>query len=146
MPRIKLEEQPEYEFHYEVILQVRDINYGGHLGNDALIGLLHEARLNLFRDLGFNEMSLGDSQTGIILGDLVVNYRAEGFMFDCLSIDSHIGEIGRNSFRIFHRLARDDTLIALAETGIVTFNYQQRKIAPVPESFIKKLREHRTEE
>lgn len=143
MPRVKLEEQPEYEFHYEVTLQVRDINYGGHLGNDALIGLLHEARLNLFRGLGCNEMTLGDGQTGIILGDLVVNYRAEGFMFDRLSIDSHLGEIGRNNFRIFHRITRDDTLIALAETGIVTFNYRERKIAPVPEDFIQRLQQYR---
>lgn len=143
MPRVKLDEQPEYEFHYEVTLQVRDINYGGHLGNDALIGLLHEARLNLLRQLGCTEMALGDDQTGIILGDLVVNYRAEGFMFDRLSLDSHIGEIARNSFRIFHRVTRDETLIALAETGLVTFNYRERKIAPVPEGFINRLQQYR---
>lgn len=143
MPRIKLEEQPEYEFHYEVTLQVRDINYGGHLGNDALIGLLHEARLDLLRQLDCTEMVLGHDQTGIILGDLVVNYRAEGFMFDRLSLDSHLGEIGRNSFRIFHRITRNETLIALAETGIVTFNYRERKIVPVPGDFIQRLQQYR---
>lgn len=143
MPRVKLEEQPDYEFHYEVTLQVRDINYGGHLGNDALIGLLHEARLALLRQLGCTEMTLADDQTGIILGDLVVNYRAEGFMFDRLNLDSHLGEIGRNSFRIFHRVTRDKTLIALAETGIVTFNYRERKIVPVPEGFINRLQQYR---
>ncbi len=143
MPRVKLEEQPEYEFHYEIVLQVRDINYGGHLGNDALIGLLHEARLNLLHGLGCSEMNLGDGQTGIILGDLAVNYKAEGFMFDRLSLNSHIGEMGRNSFRIFHRITRNDTLIALAETGIVTFNYQDRKIVPVPEDFIQRLQQYR---
>jgi acyl-CoA thioesterase FadM len=139
MPRVKLAEQLHYEFHYQVTLQVRDINYGGHLGNDAVVGLIHEARLNLLRQLGCNEMDLGDGQTGLIIGDLVVNYKAEGFMFDCLQIDSHIGEINRNSFRIFHRFTKNGEILALAETGIVTFNYQQRRIAFIPDRFINAL-------
>jgi acyl-CoA thioesterase FadM len=142
MPRVKLEEQPRYEFCYEVTLQVRDINYGGHLGNDALIGLLHEARLNLLRGLGCSEMNLGDSQTGIIIADLAVNYKAEGFMFDRLQIESHIGEISRTGFRVFHRLRRTETLLALAETGLVTFNYNRRQIVPVPENFLAALEQY----
>jgi acyl-CoA thioesterase FadM len=139
MPRIKLQRQPSYEFHYEVTLQVRDINYGGHLGNDALVGLLHEARINLLHSLGLSEMNLGDGQTGIIMADLVVNFLEEGFMLDRLGIDSHIGEMTQRSFRIFHRITRGDKVLALAETGIVTFNYAERKIAPVPQSFRQAL-------
>lgn len=139
MPRVKLQEQPSYEFHYEVRLQVRDINYGGHLSNDALVGLIHEARLNLLRDLGFSEMDLGDGQTGIIMADLAINYKAEGFMFDRLCLESHINEMSRSGFRIFHRITKGDLLLALAETGIVTFNYAQRRIVPVPAAFIEAL-------
>lgn len=135
MPRVKLQLQPSYEFHYEVTLQVRDINYGGHLGNDALVSLLHEARINLLHSLGLSEMNLGDGQTGIIMADLVVNFVEEGFMLDRLDIDSHIGEMTQRSFRIFHRIAKGDKLLALAETGIVSFNYAERKIAPIPKSF-----------
>jgi acyl-CoA thioesterase FadM len=135
MPRVKLQPQPNYEFHYEVTLQVRDINYGGHLGNDALVGLLHEARINLLHGLGLSEMNLGDGQTGIIMADLVVNFLEEGFMLDRLDIDSHIGEVTQRSFRIFHRMAKGDQLLALAETGIVSFNYAERKIVPIPPSF-----------
>jgi acyl-CoA thioesterase FadM len=139
MPRVKLQRQPSYEFHYEVTLQVRDINYGGHLGNDALVGLLHEARINLLHSLGLSEMNLGDGQTGIIMADLVVNFLEEGFMLDRLDIDSHIGEMTQRSFRIFHRLTKGGKILALAETGIVTFNYAERKIAPVPQSFQQTL-------
>lgn len=139
MPRVKLQEQSCYEFRYEITLQVRDINYGGHLGNDALVGLLHEARINLLSQLGCSEMNLGDGQTGMIMGDLVVNFREEGFMLDRLQIDSHIGEISQRSFRIFHRITKGDNLLALAETGLVTFNYARRAIAPVPAAFIEAL-------
>lgn len=139
MPRVKLQLQPTYEFSYEVTLQVRDINYGGHLGNDALVGLLHEARINLFNSLSLSEMNLGDGQTGIIMADLVVNFLEEGFMLDRLHIDSHIGEMTQRSFRIFHRLSKRDKILALAETGLVTYNYAERKIAPIPASFRQAL-------
>jgi acyl-CoA thioesterase FadM len=84
-------------------------------------------------------MNLGDGQTGIIMADLVVNFLEEGFMLDRLDIDSHIGEMTQRSFRIFHRLTKGGKILALAETGIVTFNYAERKIAPVPQSFQQTL-------
>src|SRR4030042_2545708 len=116
MPKIKLKAQDKYEFEYKVTIQVRDINYGGHLGNDALVGLTHEARINMLRTLGCSELDLGDGKTGIIMGDLAVNYQGEGFMFDDLIIYSHIDEIGAHSFRIFHHITKGDKTIALAET------------------------------
>lgn len=141
MSRIRLSEQPEYKFHHTITLQPRDINYGGHLGNDALVSLLGVARVNMLRSIGISEADLGDGRTGIIMSDLVINFRAEGFMFDELLIDTHIGELSRTGFRIFHRVTKEKTLIALAETGITTFDYASRKIAPVPETFLKTLAE-----
>jgi acyl-CoA thioesterase FadM len=139
MSRIKLSEQSEYEFHHTITLQPRDINYGGHLGNDSLVSLLGTVRADTLRSMGLSEADLGDSRTGIIMSDLVVNFRAEGFMFDELLIDTHIGELNRTGFRIFHRVTKGRTLIALAETGITTFDYVSRKIAPVPGAFLKAL-------
>src|SRR3972149_7069951 len=122
MQRIKLQEQSYYVFHYEVILQPKDINYGGHLGNDTLISLINVARVNLLQSLGFSEMDFGDGETGIIMVDLAVNYKAEAFLFDILRIDSHIGEKTRSSFRIYHRVTREEKMIALVETSLTTFN------------------------
>jgi acyl-CoA thioester hydrolase len=139
MPRIKLSEQLSYEFHYTTRLEPRDINYGGHLGNDALVSLVGSARANAFHSLDLSEMDLGDGQTGIIMSDLVVNFRAEAFMFDEIVIDTHIGEFSSNSFRIFHRVTRGNMLVALVETGLKTFNYIAREVAPVPDALLKAL-------
>jgi acyl-CoA thioester hydrolase len=137
MPRIKLNEQQVYEFHYVLMLEPRDINYGGHLGNDALVSLVGSARVNMFRSMGLSEMDLGDGKTGIIMSDLAVNYKSEAFMFDELSIDTHVGEISRSNFRIFHRISKGQIVIALVETGITAFDYVLRKVVPVPEAFLK---------
>ena len=59
----------------------------------------------MLRSMGFSENDLGDGRTGIIMSDLAVNYKAEGFLFDDIAIDTHIGEMQSSSFRIFHRIS-----------------------------------------
>jgi acyl-CoA thioester hydrolase len=133
--RIKLQEQPAYEFQYEIQVQIGHLNYGGRLGHDSIVRITHEARVHMFHALGVAENNLGDDRTGIIMGDLVVTYAGEGFLFDRLQIDSRVGEVGRSNFRMFHRLKRGETLIALVETGLMAFNYAARVIVPIPEVF-----------
>lgn len=139
MPRIKLEEQPAYEFTFPVTLHPRDINYGGHLGNDSLVILIGSARAQMFHSMGLSEGDLGDGKTGIIMADLVMNYRAEAFIFEQLDIATHVGEMQPGGFRIFHRVTRDSKLIALAETGVMAFDYTKHRVAHVPDVFIETL-------
>ncbi len=141
MSRIKLEEQRVYEFAFPVTLHPRDINYGGHLGTDSLVTLVGSARAQMFHSMGLSEGDLGDGKTGIIMADLAMNYRAEAFVFEELVIGTHIGEMRPSGFRIFHRVTRDAKLIALAETGVMTFDYTIHRVAHVPESFIKAIEE-----
>ena len=139
MPKIKLKKQEQYEFEYKTTIQVTQINYGGHLGNDALVSITHQARVNLLKELGFTELDLGDGETGIIMADLAVNYLGEAFMFDELTVYSHVDEISSHSFRVFHNITKEDKSIALAETGIIAFNYKDHMISEIPEIFINKL-------
>ncbi|MFC1567497.1 thioesterase family protein [Thermodesulfobacteriota bacterium] len=75
-----------------------------------------------------------------MLTDLAVNYKGEGFLFDKLIVESTIGELRPKGFRMFHRITTEQNrLIALAETGIVAFDYHKRKVAPIPESFVSKI-------
>jgi acyl-CoA thioester hydrolase len=139
MPRIKLKEQEVYEFRFPIKVRPQDINYAGHMGNDNLISLVGDARAQLFHSLGLSEMDLGDGQTGIIITDLVVNYKGEAFMFDELLIEIHLGEFVQKGFRMFHRILKDSKLIALVETGFVAYNYAAKKTVPLPTSFLKRL-------
>ena len=140
MPRIKLDPQERYQHTYETTIEVTDLNYGNHMGNDALVGIIHRARVHLLQRLGAGETNLGDGKTGILLTDLAVNYKGEGFLFDKLIVESTIGELRPKGFRMFHRITTEENrLIALAETGIVAFDYHKRKVAPIPESFVSKI-------
>ena len=117
------------------------MNYGNHMGNDALVGIIHRARVHFLHRLGASENNLGDGKAGILLTDLIINYKGEGFLFDKLIVKNSIGELRPKSFRMFHRIAtKQNRLIALAETGIVAFNYHKREVARLPESFISTVR------
>ena len=140
MARIKLVPLDHYQNIYETAVEVTDLNYGNHLGNDALVGIIHRARVHFLHRLGASENDLGDGETGILLADLIVNYKGEGFLFNTLSVESGIGDVLSKGFRMFHRItAEPGRLIALAETGIVAFNYQKRKVVRIPESFISNV-------
>jgi len=131
-----------YEFHYGLQVQVGHLNYGGHLGHDSVVRIVHEARVHMFHVLGVAENNLGDNRTGLIMGDLAYLYCGEGHLFDKLLLDSHVGEVKRSAFRMFHRLVRDDTLIALVETGLMAYDYTLRAIAPFPDAFKRSLRQY----
>lgn len=59
MARLTLELPEHFAFYTEITVSIRDINYGGHLGNDAVLGLAHEARLRYLKSLGFSELDIG---------------------------------------------------------------------------------------
>jgi acyl-CoA thioester hydrolase len=137
MARVKLVEQEAYEFHYPWQVGPRDINTGGHLGYDNLVSLVGTARAHVLHSLGLTEIDLGDGRTSLVMGDLSVNYRGEAFMFDNLVIDTHVGKITRTGFRMFHRVTKGGSLIALMETGFVSFNHKLKRVAPVPREFLE---------
>lgn len=139
MPRIKLRARLLYSFQYNTTIKIRDINYGNHLGNDAVVGLLHEARIDMFSKIGCSELDLGGHKIGIVVADLIVNYKKQGYLGDEIIIHLHIDEVERSGFRIFYLIERDGEIIALAETGIVVYDYLKEKIAKVPEVFLNAL-------
>ncbi len=134
MPRIKLKPLPHYSFSTEIRIRITDLNYGGHLGNDALLSLLHEARTQFLAGYGFTEMNCGGVST--TMGDAAIVYQGEAFAGDVLKFEVAAGEPTRSSFRVFFRVTRisDNKPIALAETGIVCFDYKERKIKALPEA------------
>jgi acyl-CoA thioesterase FadM len=134
MPRLKLKPLPHYPFSTEIRVRITDLNYGGHLGNDALLSLIHEARTLFLAEHGFTEMNCGGTST--TLGDAAIVYQGEAFSGDVLQFEVAAGEPSRSGFRVFFRVTRisDGKSIALAETGLVCFDYATHKIQILPEA------------
>jgi len=142
MPRVTLVEQPHYKHRHVLTVRATDINYAGHLSNEALLALVHEARANFLKELGFNTIVDRQQPVGLIIADLAVNFKTEAFAHQQVIIESQIGEIGTKSFRLFHRIRRKEQLIALVEAGMIAFSYRERKSVSLQPEFMTRLKEY----
>jgi len=139
MPRIKLELPDHFDFATELTVRIGDVNYGGHLGNDAVLSLIHEARVQFLKNLGYTELDIEGAS--IIMADSVVLYKSEGFYGDQLVAEVAVGEFQNASCDFLYRLTNKDTgkEIARAKTGIVFYDYRGKKTMSVPPKFRKKF-------
>ena len=141
MSRIKIELPEKFIFKTEIPIRITDINYGGHLGNDSLLSIVHEARVRFFKSLNYSESNIEGS--GIIMTDAAIQYKSEGFYGDKLIIEVTVNDFSGIGCDFVYRITNKNSQkeIALAKTGIVFFNYEKRKTASVPAEFKKKIEE-----
>jgi acyl-CoA thioesterase FadM len=139
MPRVTLTEQQSNEYNHPLTVYTIDINYAGHLGNKALLGLVHEVRAYFLKALDFITIVGNKQWFGLIIADLAVNFKAEAYAYDQLMADWQIDELREKSFRLFHRIRRGEQVIALDETGVITFDYQSGHVVTLPDNFFNRI-------
>ncbi len=139
MARIKLDMNGvEFVFRTEMEVRITDINYGRHVGNDAMLGLLHEARLRFLAHHGFSEEDIGG--VGMLMGDAVVQFKAVAFRGDRLAVELGLADVERRTYDLMYRVTRtgDGAVVALAKTGMVAFDYATNRLADLPAVFLEK--------
>lgn len=141
MARIKIELPEKFIFSTTVPIRVYDLNYGAHLGNDRVLALMHEARVQMLKHLGFDNERNGIEGKGIIMGDAAVVYKAEGFYGDEIRIKIGAADISRVSFDLVYLLEKVDKgkELARGKTGIICFDYESGKTISIPETLKNKL-------
>jgi acyl-CoA thioesterase FadM len=135
MARIKIETPDKFIFKTEIAIRITDINYGGHLGNDSLLSIIHEARVRFLNHLSYSESDV--EGVGIIMIDSAIQYKSEGFYGDELFVEIAVNDFTGIGCDIVYRLTNktSNKEVAIAKTGIVFFDYKQRKTASVPSKF-----------
>lgn len=134
MPRLQLIPLPTYPFCTDIVVRTTDLNYGGHLGNDRLLTLVHEARVAWLAHHGWSELDCAGSS--LIMGDAALVYQGESFAGDRLQFEVAAGDKTRSGFRLFMRVTRlrdgGCDAIALVENGLICYDYHRRRIVPLP--------------
>jgi acyl-CoA thioester hydrolase len=135
MARIKLEIPEKVIGTFLIPVRISDINYGNHVGNDAFVSLVHEARVQWLQQYGYTELSV--EGIGLIMSDLALEFKSESFYGDVVELLLGVSDISRVGFDLYYQLfAKRDTgniLLANAKTGMVCYDYEAKKVAPVPE-------------
>jgi acyl-CoA thioesterase FadM len=142
MGRIQIEVPSEFLFETTLDVRASDLNYGNHLGHDSVLTLMQEARIRFYKTLGFdNELSF-DGAIGQVIADVAVVYKSESFLGDVLRCRIAASDFSKYGFDLIYVLINDVTQkeVARAKTGIVCFNYDSRKIAPIPGVLLQQLK------
>jgi acyl-CoA thioester hydrolase len=141
MARIKLSVPQNNLTTVSIPVRITDINYGNHLGNDRFISILHEARMQWLQEHNYSELNI--EGTGLILADLSVEFKSEGFYRDIIEVKISAGEISKVSFELYYTLTvkRNDqtVLLAVAKTGMVCYNYADKKVVAMPQPLLQIL-------
>jgi acyl-CoA thioester hydrolase len=133
---------PEFfSFTTEIPIRITEINYSGHVGNDSILSIIHEARVRFLRRQGYGELDIAG--VGLIMADVTIEFKSELFYGDTLRVSIAAAEFYRVGFDLYYKLEKeaDDKWIpvSFARTGMVTYDYAQKKIAPVPKEVCSKL-------
>lgn len=141
MPRLHIDLPETFLFQTEIPVRVTDLNYGGHVGNDSILSLIQEARVQFYRHLGFESEIRLEGTVGQIVADAAVVYKSESFLGDVLLIEVGAQDFNKYGFDLVYRLTNVATNkeVARGKTGIVCFDYEKRKVASVPPSLLQAL-------
>jgi len=115
-------------------VRIGDINYGGHLGNDKFLLLFHDARIEFLKSLGMAENDIGDG-VGLIMSEAHVNFKAEVFLGDELTVQVRITDVQAVRFRMEYEITRGADPVATGYTQMVAFDYAHRRISKLPARF-----------
>jgi acyl-CoA thioester hydrolase len=141
MPRLKLTLPKHFPFSTTIPIRITDLNYGSHVGNDTVLTLMHEARVQYLASLGYEELNLAG--VGLIMSDVAIEFKKELFYGTLLNAHVAASEFTRVGFDLYYKLTVEangvETIVALAKTGMVCYDYAAKKVVAVPEAALKKL-------
>ena len=139
MPRVKINLPARWAFSTEIPIRITDINYGNHMGNDAFLGILHEARMRWLGQYGWTELLF--DQIGLIMVDIAVRLKSQAAYGDVLKVSLSPVAFTKLGFDLIYLAshARSGQEVARAQTGMVFFDYSKNKLAGMPDAFREKV-------
>lgn len=142
MARIKVELPEQFAFSTTIPVRITDLNYGKHVGNDTILSMIHEARVQYLRQLGYGELDL--EGVGLIMSDVAIEFKSELFYGDEVHVSVAAGDFSKISFDLYYKLekrAGDKTVpVAVAKTGMVCYDYNKKKVTAIPTEVVEKLK------
>ena len=143
MARIRIELPAKFPFSTAIAVRITDINYGGHGGNDSILGIIHEGRMQFLKSFGYSEMEF--EGVGMIMSDVAIEFKNELFYGDTVHISVAAANFSRAGFELYYKLEKEEKqkaiTVATAKTGMVCYDYKLKKIVAIPDAALKKLKE-----
>ena len=142
MARTKIDLPNKFLFSATIPIRITDINFGGHVGNDTILSLVHEARAQFFTYLGYTELEFAG--TGTIMSDVAIEYKNQTYYGDSILVSVAVGDITKVAFDLFYKLEKISSdgkviAVAFAKTWMVCYDYDMKKVTAIPQEALKKI-------
>ena len=139
----KLLSSNPYVYETDITVQIDDINYGGHVGNERYLLYAQETRMRFLQTIGHTEIKFGEF--GIVVAEAGIEYFAELFHGDIITISISIDNISRVAFDCYYKIEKklgEKTIIAACiKTNMVCYDYKEKKVRSIPEDIRNKFYE-----
>jgi acyl-CoA thioester hydrolase len=147
MARIRIDLPEHFAFKTSIPIRVTDLNYGGHVGNDRVLSLIHEARVQFLTQLGYSEFAFAGA--GLIMADAGIEFKNELFYGETVIISVACANYSKVSFDVFYKLEKvsgnettaNNIRVANAKTTMACYDYANKKIISIPKEALLKLQE-----
>lgn len=141
MSSLKSQLPSQFSFHCDIAIRITDLNYGGHVGNDRIMALLQEARVQFLAQKGYSELELEGS--GMMLTKAQFELRCELHYGYPLRASVSAGNFTSKGFDLFYKLETtvngEQKVAALAITTMVCYDYEKKKVVPIAEKAVQRL-------
>lgn len=127
MARVIIDLPKQFPFSTELDVRIQHINRGNHVGNDAMISFLNEARLRYMPE---QINTLRDSHIWMINADLSVIYKTEAFYGEVLVVEVAAAEFHKYGFDLFFRVTekKSGREVSHAKMAMLLFDSNTRKL------------------
>ncbi len=134
----------DFAHAHPVEVRFSDTDAMGHVNNASYLTYCEIARVAYYEQVSGAPLPLAThgAAEGMILAEIRITYRNPAFYPETLTVETRVDRIGRTSFTMVHRLTAPDSrhaparLIAVADSVLVTYDYETEHPIPVPASLV----------
>jgi acyl-CoA thioester hydrolase len=141
MNRLKVTLPDHFSYSTPLTIRLSDLNYGGHVGNDAILSILQEARQQFLRSRGQEELNIDGY--GLIMVDALIEYKKELNYADSIIVSVIAIDFDKMGFDFYYKIELIQEgkwiLATRAKTGMLFYDYANKKKVPVSEELIQLL-------
>lgn len=140
----------DFAHRHEVQVRLADTDAMGHVNNARYLTYVEIARVAYWERVTGLMLPIGvhGADEGMILAEIRMTYRSPAFYGETLTVETRVERIGRTSFGMVHRITAPESryghlrLVAVADSTLVSYDYQQERPIAVPDEWRTAMSEH----
>ncbi|MDR5674401.1 Acyl-CoA thioesterase FadM [Halalkaliarchaeum sp. AArc-CO] len=123
------------EFTTDVQVRFRDLDAYGHVNNAVYVTYLEQARVEYLRTV----LGAGIGELDVVLASLSVDYRKPVTDADSVEVAIDVPELGRSSVPMEYEIRTGGSVVAVAESVLVTYDFESDSSKPIPEEWREEI-------